>query len=251
MAVTGTAKTAAPSGLVSFYSSVQGLLGSAAVTAGVATLPVTFTTGGAQTIYAVYAGDTNYTTSTSTAVAVTVAAAAVAGATQTLTVSPVSPIPYNAPVVVTVNLTGITLASGTAPVGTETFTVTPIGVLTNSTVAIVATSATTATATFTFNAPTPGSYTITATCTGTNFTCAATGVSTIITVVKGYTTTTVTALPTVPVQGSRPFSRRPSPRSLPASSQPPASPASLLSTTMAWHWGRVRSPVTWRLSPQH
>ncbi len=201
VAVTGTARTASPTGMVMFYSSVQGLLGSAMLNGPVATLAVTFTTAGTQTIYAIYVGDTNYTGSTSTPVAITVAAAAANNPLQTLTVSPVSPIPYGAPIVVTANLTGITLTSGTIPAGTETFAVTPAGVVTNATVALVATSATTSTETYTFTAPTPGTYTLTASCTGANFTCAATTGTTSIVVVKGFTTTTVTALPTLPVQG--------------------------------------------------
>ena len=202
VASTVAGKPNSPGGSVNFYDSVQGFLGTATLTGTTATLPVTFTTAGAQNVYATYAGDTNFTTSTSANVAVTVAASTGSGPTQSIAISPASPVPYGSPVVVTVGLTGITLTSGTAPSGTETLTIAPTGAVINSSVAIVATTATSGTATFTFTAPAPGTYTLTATCTGTNFTCPAAGVTQMLVVVKGNTTTTVTASPGTVVQGT-------------------------------------------------
>ena len=94
VAVTGTAKATAPTGIVNFYSSsTQGLLGSAAVSGTTATLPVTFTVSGAQSVYALYAGDTNYAPSGSAAVNVTAAAGTTTTSATTTTVAITSATP--------------------------------------------------------------------------------------------------------------------------------------------------------------
>ncbi len=188
-----------PTGTVTFSSSTQGVLGSATVTGTTAVLSVPFITAGAQAITATYNGDATYKASVSAIPAAVTVTAVVAPIS--LVVVPATNAMYSTPVTATVNVSGIsTTTAGAAPAGTVLFSVaaagTTTGLPTTATVAITPLSLTTGTATYTFTAPTPGLYTVTATCTGTDFSCTAIPATQSLVTVKGNTVTTVTALPT-------------------------------------------------------
>ncbi|MFC6644462.1 beta strand repeat-containing protein [Granulicella cerasi] len=195
-----TSSTTVPTGTVTFVSATQGTLGTASLASGAASLTVTLTTAGTQNITAVYSGDATYATSTSSATAVTVSSTATANFA--LSVSPQS-VPYGSSVTLSIGLTAIPTSGTTGPAGTVTFTLTPNAG--GSNIVYVATlnttSTTTASASVTFQAPAAGNYTVTATCTGTNFSCTGLSSSAGLLVTKVVTVTNLGATPTTPTAG--------------------------------------------------
>ena len=185
----------APTGTISFSSATQGVLCAAVtISANVATCAATLTTVGTQSISATYSGDANYTGSTSAAAAVTVGPTAA----MTLIVTPSTNVMYGSSVVLSTNVAATT--TGGDPAGTITYTL--VG---TSTVAYTAnltgTSTTGASASVTIPAPIPGTYVVTATCLGTNFTCTTLSQTASLVTIKGNTITTVTASPSAPQAG--------------------------------------------------
>ena len=188
---------AQPTGTVTFTSSTQGGLGTIALSGSTASLQVALTAAGSQNISATYNGDTNYQASTSsTPVTVTVGPITTP---LTLVVTPPGP-GYQSGVTAVASVTGVTTTNGAAPTGTVTFTVSGTTGL-GATVAFTPGGATAANASYTFAAPNPGTYSVTASCTSTNFTCPTTVTTAPLVTVKGVTVTTLTALPQVPVAG--------------------------------------------------
>lgn len=178
------------------------MLGTAAVNAsGVASYTSTTISGtGAHSFYAVYVGDTVYATSQSAAVFVGAVTPA------SLSVTPAAGAMYSNPVTATVSVAGVATTNGAGPVGSVVFTVTPVGVGSTvlplmQTVAIAAAGTTAGSASYVFAAPAPGSYTVSAACTGTNFSCAVAPSTAPLVTVKGSTVTTVTASPPTVIAG--------------------------------------------------
>ena len=180
-----------PTGSVTI-SDASGVVGMGTVTGGTATVTLSTLSVGSHALTATYGGDTNYAASTSTP-AVTITITPVT-ATLAATISPTGSIPYgyNA----TLNITA-TVTSGTAPVGTVTAVVSGNNGTYTATLS-GATGATSSTAAISFPVPPPGTYTITVTC-GTGMTCNTATVR--LTTTKGFTTTTITDVPTSPQAG--------------------------------------------------
>ena len=197
IAASSTVNSTSPTGTVTFSSS-QGTLCSATISGTTAICTATFTTAGTQTITAAYGGDTNYLASTSTnAPTVTVGTTTTSAGTLTASATPAS-VMYGNTVVLSSTLTPTTAVTG-GPSGTVTFALsgtTPVSY--TSSLVVVGTAAT---ATYSIPTPAPGTYTVTATCTSTNVTCTTLSATAALTVVKGSTTTTLTADPTSPQSG--------------------------------------------------
>ncbi len=192
---------AAPTGTVTFTSSTQGVLGTAALSGSTAVLSVALTTAGAQAITASYSGDATYKASaTPAAVTITVAIVTTPIA---LTVTPLTGASYSTPVTATVAVSGVSTTTGTGPAGSVVFSVGSAGTAlpTTATVLLTPSSTTAGVATYTFPAPAPGTYTVTATCTGVNFTCTATPATATLVTVKGSSSTTVIASPASVIAG--------------------------------------------------
>jgi hypothetical protein len=188
--------SAGPTGTVTF-SSAQGILCSGAVSSNAASCPATLTTTGIQAISATYNGDSNYTTSTSVTPAdVTVGSSTSAGVL-TAAATPAATT-YGGTVTLTSTLIPTPAITG-GPVGSVTFALT--GTATSMTTAALVASGTSATATSPIATPVPGAYTVTATCTSTNVTCAGLSATASLTIAKGATSTTLTASPTSPMAG--------------------------------------------------
>jgi hypothetical protein len=122
-----TSNGAAPTGTVNFMDGstvlgsgpVSGTPGVSAAASGTASASVTFTTTGAQTITAVYSGDTNYAASTSPAITVT-ATSGGTQATTTVVTSSVTTVKSGGSVTLTAKVTGTTNGAA-GPTGTVQF----------------------------------------------------------------------------------------------------------------------------------
>ena len=202
--VTGTIPTGttpyppAPTGVITFTASTQGVLGTVGIGAnGAATLASGVLPVGTYSLTASYSGDAYYAPSSSTSnVTITVS---LVNATLMATVSPAIGIPYGATATVTatVTLPGSS-AAPSGPVSAQIEGVT--GALYSATLSPNPGS-NSATANIVLSIPSPGSYTVQVTCQGsTNFQCQ-TPVNIPITTVKGYTTTTVSVQPAAPQAG--------------------------------------------------
>jgi hypothetical protein len=197
-----TSSGTAATGTVQFYED-GALLGTGAVNgSGVANYTSAAISGtGAHSFYAVYLGDTVYATSQSAAVIVGTTVSPVV-----LTVTPSANAMYSNPVSATVNVSGAATTTGTGPAGSVVFTVAPTSAGSTvppltQTVAIMPASATAGSASYVFAAPAAGTYTVTAACTGTNFSCATTAATAPLVTLKGSTMTTVTATPATVIAG--------------------------------------------------
>ncbi len=189
-----------PTGTITFTSTPQGIIGSAPLTNGTATLTVGSLPVGSYTITASYSGDGNYSASTSlTPVSITVT---IVNATLTATISPSSNVPYGSTATVTAtvalpNSSGVpagpvtaTIESVTGSVFTATLSPNPGG--------------NTATANIVINAPPPNAkgYTVEVSCGGnTNFQCQTPVDIQPWTTVLGNTITTVSVSPAAPQAG--------------------------------------------------
>jgi len=192
---TGNA-TSPPTGTVTFTASSQGVLGSAAVNNGSATLDSGLLPVGAYTIVATYSGDANYSPSSKGGVTISVN---IVNARLQATLSPSVSVPYGATATATVT---VTLPNSSAsPSGdvyaqiqgvtgafyTATLSPNPGG---NS-----------ATANIVLSIPSPGGYTVEVSCQGNqNFQCQ-TPVLLPIKTVKGYTNASITVNPAAPQAG--------------------------------------------------
>lgn len=182
--VTLTASVAGltPTGNVVFKDGTT-TIGTVATTGTTATrtaaLVTTFSTVGAHSITAVYAGDADDTTSTSTAKTVT---ATIKATTNTLTVSPTSAVVNATSVALTATVVGYT------PTGTVTF---KDGTTTIGTATLSGTG-TTATATLNTTFSTAASHSITAVYAGDANDATSTATAKTVTVTKAVTTTTLT-----------------------------------------------------------
>ena len=187
---------AAPTGTVTFTASSQGVLGSAAVSNGIATLTPGVLPVGTYTIVATYSGDGNYAASSKGGVNVYVA---IVNANLQATLSPSISVPYGATATatVTVTLPGSS-ASPSGDVYAQIETVT--GAFYTATLSPNAGS-NSATANIVLAAPLPGTHTVEVSCQGSqNFQCQ-TPVDLPIQTVKGYTSTTIAVNPTAPQAG--------------------------------------------------
>ena len=187
---------ASPSGTVTFSSSTQGVLGSAGIDG---SGRATFTSGvlpvGPNSITATYQGDGNYSGSASNPpVGVYIS---LVNASLTAVVNPSVNIPYGALATVTATVTlPYLLASPSGPVTAQISSGTP-----NSATLSPNPGSNSATANIDLNVPPPGHYSVQVTCQGTtNFQCQ-TPVNLPISVVKGYTSTTVSVTPASPQAG--------------------------------------------------
>jgi trimeric autotransporter adhesin len=191
----------APTGTVSFTSSTQGLLGTATLSGTTASLPVALTMAGMQSITAAYSGDANYKASTSTTPVVVTVGTVITPVT--LAVTPATGATYSTPVTAVVSVSGVSTTTGAGPVGSVVFSIASAAttIPITATVALMPSTTTAGVASYTFAAPAPGTYTVTATCTGTNFTCTTTPATASLTTVKGGTVTTVMATPAALVAG--------------------------------------------------
>ena len=190
--------TAAPTGIVTFTASTQGVIGTGTVdSAGNATLTSGNLPVGTYSLTASYSGDSIYSPSTSTSTAtVTVS---IVNATLAATIAPVTNVPYGATATVTatVSLPG-SLAAPSGNVSAEVE-----GVTGANFVAILTPNpgGNTATANIVVSVPKPGSYTISVTCAGnTNFQCQ-TPVILPFKAILGNTLTTVAVTPAAPQAG--------------------------------------------------
>lgn len=191
--------TANPSGTVTFTSTPQGIIGSAPLTGGSATLTLGSLAVGSYTITASYSGDGNYAASTSVVpVSITVN---IVNATLVATLSPSSNVPYGSTGTVTATV-ALPNSSG-APAGTVSATIEAVtGALFTATLSPNP-GGNTATANIVVNAPAPNSkgYTVEVACQGnTNFQCQ-TPVDLIMTTVLGNTITTMNVSPSAPQAG--------------------------------------------------
>ncbi|RSL18769.1 Ig-like domain-containing protein [Edaphobacter aggregans] len=191
--------TANASGTVTFTSTPQGIIGSAPLTGGSATLTLGSLAVGSYTITASYSGDGNYAASTSVVpVSITVN---IVNATLVATLSPSSNVPYGSTGTVTATV-ALPNSSG-APAGTVSATIEAVtGALFTATLSPNP-GGNTATANIVVNAPAPNSkgYTVEVACQGnTNFQCQ-TPVDLIMTTVLGNTITTMNVSPSAPQAG--------------------------------------------------
>ncbi len=186
----------APSGIVTFTASTQGILGTSGIDgSGSATLDSGVLPVGTYVLTAAYSGDAYYAPSSSTSnVTITVS---LVNAKLVATLSPTSNIPYGAAATVTATVT--LPGSSAAPTG-------PVSAQISSGAAVSATlspnpGSNSATANIAVSVPPPGTYNVQITCAGsTNFQCQ-TPVNIPITTVKGYTNTTVSVTPAAPQAG--------------------------------------------------
>ncbi len=198
--VTATTSAAAPpSGTVTFTSTTQGTLGSAALSGGQAILATGALPVGTYTITANYSGDSNYAASSSTSsVVVTVS---ISNATVTATISPASGVPYGATATVTAT---VTLPNSTvAPAGSATAQIQGITGASYSNTLSPNMGSNTATTNIPVSVPPPAPtpYTISVTCTGnTNFQCQS-PVNLLFTSVKGNSNVTLSVQPAAPQAG--------------------------------------------------
>ena len=180
----------APTGTITFTDSLQGVVGSATLSAGSATLALTTLNAGSHSLVATYSGDTNYAASTSTTT-VTVTVTPATGSL-TATLSPTGSIGYGtaASISATVLLTSTGTAAGSV---TATIAGASGAVYTGVLAAGVATIA--------INPPPPGTYTVKIACVAsTNLTCSNT-VTLTLRVVAGPTETALTLVPSAPQAG--------------------------------------------------
>jgi hypothetical protein len=188
----------APTGTITF-SSAQGTLCIATVSSNAGSCTATLTTGGTQAISAAYSGDANYAASTSAVTANVSVGATSSGGVLTVSASPSTGVMYGNTITLTSTLTPTTAVTG-GPAGSVTFSfagTTPV----TYTAALVSNGTTSATATYAIPTPAPGAYIVTATCASTNVTCTSLTASASVSVIKGNTTTTLTASPTSPLAG--------------------------------------------------
>ena len=193
-----TFNNAAPTGTVTFTASTQGVLGSAAVSNGIATLTPGVLPVDTYTIIATYSGDANYAPSSKGGVTIYVSPVT---ATIAATVSPSQSVPYGATATVTatVTLPGSS-ASPTGDVYAQIQGVT--GALYSATLSPNPGS-NSATANIVLSVPAPSSstYTVEISCQGNqNFQCQTHPLPP-ITTIKGYTNTTITVNPNAPQAG--------------------------------------------------
>ena len=191
--------TANPSGTVTFTSTPQGIIGSAPLTGGSATLTLGSLPVGSYTITASYSGDGNYTGSTSTTpVSISVT---IVNATLTATIAPSANVPYGSTGTVTATV-ALPNSSG-APAGPVTATIESVtGAVFTATLSPNP-GGNTATANIVVNAPPPNSkgYTVEVSCQGsTNFQCQS-PVDLTMTTVLGNTLTTMNVSPSAPQAG--------------------------------------------------
>jgi len=186
----------APTGIVTFTASTQGVLGTSGIDgSGNATLDSGVLPVGPYVLTASYSGDAYYAPSTSTSnVTITVS---LVKATLLATLSPATNVPYGAAATVTATVT--LPGSSAAPTG-------PVSAQISSGAPVSATlspnpGSNSATANISVSVPPPGTYNVQVTCQGTtNFQCQ-TPVNIPLTTVKGYTNTTVTLTPAAPQAG--------------------------------------------------
>ena len=186
----------APTGIVTFTASTQGVLGTSGIDAGgTATLDSGVLPVGTYVLVASYSGDAYYAPSSSTSnVTITVS---LVNAKLAATISPSTSIPYGAAATITATVT--LPGSSAAPTG-------PVSAQISSGAPVSATlspnpGSNSATANIAVSVPPPGSYNVQVTCAGTtNFQCQA-PVNIPITTVKGYTNTTISVTPAAPQAG--------------------------------------------------
>ncbi len=185
-----------PTGVVTFSSSTQGVLGSSSIDG---SGRATFTSGvlpvGPNSITATYQGDGNYSSSASNPpVGVYIS---LVNATLAAVVNPSINVPYGAIATVTATVTlPYLLASPSGPVTAQISSGAP-----NSATLSPNPGSNSATANIDLNVPPPGHYSVQVTCQGTtNFQCQ-TPVNLAISVVKGYTNTSVAVTPASPQAG--------------------------------------------------
>jgi len=193
-----TFNNAAPTGTVTFTASNQGVLGSAAVSNGIASLNSGVLPVGNYTIIATYSGDGNYAASSKGGVTISVS---IVNAGLQATLSPSISVPYGATATATVTATVTLPGSSASPSGDVYAQIESVtGAFSSATLSPNAGS-NSATANIVLSAPSPGSYTVEVSCQGSqNFQCQ-TPVDLSLRTVKGYTTTSITVNPAAPQAG--------------------------------------------------
>jgi trimeric autotransporter adhesin len=180
----------AATGTITFTDSLQGVVGTATLSSGTATLALTTLTAGTHSLVATYSGDANYAASTSTTTVVVTVAAATGTLTSTLT--PTASLGYGTSATITAN---VTLTSSGTATGSVTATIAGVGG------AVYTGVLSAGTATIAINAPPPGTYSVKVACAASiNLTCSNT-VTLTLKVVAGPTATTLTVTPSAPQAG--------------------------------------------------
>lgn len=180
-----------PTGTVTFAAASQGVLGTAALNNGTATLSSSKLTPGFYTVVATYSGDSIYASSNSSASSNVQVTVQTATPTISTSISPATGLKYGNNATLVVTASGA--SGGTAPTGTVTASVAGLTGSENGTL-VANSNGSSSTVNILMPAPAPGIYTVNAVYGGdTNF--ATASASTSLTTVKGDTTTTVTISP--------------------------------------------------------
>jgi VCBS repeat-containing protein len=195
VAPTGAAASTKPSGTVTLYldgnSISSGQLTAGSPSATKVTIPAASLTVGTHVLTATYNGDTYYSTSTATAISVTVAKLPT---TSAVTYSPTSP-SIGQTVTLTASVVAGTYASAN-PTGTINFKVDNVTVASKT-----LTAGQPSTATAALSSLTGGAHTVTVTYQGDTNYAASSSSSTVLTVSKGATVTTLAVTPTTLAAG--------------------------------------------------
>ncbi|MBS1816185.1 MAG: Ig-like domain repeat protein [Acidobacteria bacterium] len=186
----------APTGTITFLSSLQGVLGTVPYTGASVSFPISTLQTGTHMLTAMYSGDSLYAPSTNTS-NVQVTVSSVIGML-TATISPTTAVGYGT--TATVNAT-VNTASGSAPSGTVTATVNGVSGGVYSAALVPDTSS--SSAGIAIASPPPGTYTVTIACTTTaNLSCSNT-VTLAMKVAKGTTSTALSLTPSAPQAGMK------------------------------------------------
>jgi hypothetical protein len=176
-----------PTGTVNFYNNVSTLLGTETLSSGVATLTTTALALGANSITAIYQGDTNFITSTSPAVTANVLQAS----TTTLIAAPTMAVTGQP---VTLSATVAASSGSGTPTGTVDFF--------NGSTSLGTATLTAGTASLTTMSLVVGSPSLTAVYSGDTTFAGSTSSATTVTVSKSNSTTTVTVVPNPSAAGA-------------------------------------------------
>lgn len=186
-----------PTGTMTFTSSQQGVIGTATVADGKATLTAGVLPVGTYSLTATYTGDTAYAGSASTSnVSITVS---IVNANILATISPTTQVPYGATATATATVT--LPGTSAAPSGSVSAQVQGVTGAFYSATLSPNPGGNSATANIVVSVPSPGSYTISVTCAGnSNFQCQ-TPVNLPFVSIKGNTSTSIAVNPAAPQAG--------------------------------------------------
>ena len=186
-----------PTGTITFTSSQQGVLGTATVSNGTATLTAGVLPVGTYSLTATYTGDTVYSGSASTSnVTITVS---IVNANLIAVISPTTQVPFGATATVTATVT--LPGTSAAPSGSVSAQFQGVTGASYSATLSPNPGGNSATANITVSVPSPGTYTVSVTCAGnSNFQCQ-TPINLPFTSIKGNTSTNISVTPAAPQAG--------------------------------------------------